>query len=156
MERIETLTGKYGDEGDKLIFRILKRGEGSDRGEADLALRYDLTVPGVVAMNHDLVLPFKRYQIQPVWRADRPQQAVVSASFTSVTAASSAQDMRPADAECRRGARVPPGLGVHRLHHPALNHRAILRAIVTAAGCPSGRARCSWPWTSSTRSAATA
>ena len=45
LERIETLTGKYGDEGDKLIFRILKRGEGSDRGETDLALRYDLTVP---------------------------------------------------------------------------------------------------------------
>ncbi len=75
-ERIETLTGKYGDEGEKLIFRILKRGEGGKRGEVDLALRYDLTVPlaRVVAMNSGLSLPFKRYQIQPVWRADRPQK----------------------------------------------------------------------------------
>ena len=74
-ERIETLMGKYGDEGDKLIYKILKRGKGAERGETDLALRYDLTVPlaRVVAMNPGLALPFKRYQIQPVWRADRPQ-----------------------------------------------------------------------------------
>ncbi len=75
-ERIETLTGKYGDEGDKLIYRILKRGEGSDQGESDLALRYDLTVPlaRVMAMHPEIRLPFRRYQIQPVWRADRPQK----------------------------------------------------------------------------------
>jgi histidyl-tRNA synthetase len=75
-ERIETLMGKYGDEGDKLIYRILKRGEGGQRGEVDLALRYDLTVPlaRVMAMNPGIPLPFKRYQIQPVWRADRPQK----------------------------------------------------------------------------------
>ncbi len=73
-ERIETLMGKYGDEGNQLIYRILKRGEGGKRGEVDLALRYDLTVPlaRVVAMNPALRKPFKRYQIQPVWRADRP------------------------------------------------------------------------------------
>ena len=76
MERIETLTGKYGDEGDKLIFRVLKRGEGAERAEVDQALRYDLTVPlaRVMAMNPQLTLPFKRSQIQPVWRADRPQK----------------------------------------------------------------------------------
>lgn len=76
MERIETLTGKYGDEGDKLIFRVLKRGEGGKLGEVDQALRYDLTVPlaRVVAMNPQLPMPFKRSQIQPVWRADRPQK----------------------------------------------------------------------------------
>jgi histidyl-tRNA synthetase len=75
-ERIETLTGKYGDEGEKLMFRILKRGEGGGRGEVDQALRYDLTVPlaRVIAMNPGLPLPFKRSQIQPVWRADRPQK----------------------------------------------------------------------------------
>jgi histidyl-tRNA synthetase len=75
-ERIETLMGKYGAEGDKLIYRILKRGEGGKRGEVDLALRYDLTVPlaRMMAMNPGLPLPFKRYQIQPVWRADRPQK----------------------------------------------------------------------------------
>jgi histidyl-tRNA synthetase len=76
MERIETLTGKYGDEGDKLIFRVLKRGEGGKAGEVDQALRYDLTVPlaRVIAMNPQLPMPFKRSQIQPVWRADRPQK----------------------------------------------------------------------------------
>jgi histidyl-tRNA synthetase len=74
-ENIETLLGKYGDEGNKLIFKILKRGEHEQSGEADLALRYDLTVPlaRVVAQyQNDLPKFFKRYQIQPVWRADRP------------------------------------------------------------------------------------
>ena len=76
VERIETLMGKYGDEGNKLIFRILARGKAGEEGKTDLALRYDLTVPlaRVVAMNQQLSLPFKRYQIQPVWRADRPQK----------------------------------------------------------------------------------
>lgn len=76
MERIETLTGKYGDEGDKLIFKVLKRGRGEELGQVDQALRYDLTVPlaRVVAMNPALPMPLKRYQIQPVWRADRPQR----------------------------------------------------------------------------------
>src|SRR5436305_5025940 len=75
VENIETLSGKYGEEGNQLIFKILKRGEHERTGEADLALRYDLTVPlaRVVAEYGDK-LPkfFKRYQIQPVWRADRP------------------------------------------------------------------------------------
>jgi histidyl-tRNA synthetase len=75
VENIETLMGKYGEEGNQLIFKILKRGEHERTGEADLALRYDLTVPlaRVVAEYGDK-LPrfFKRYQIQPVWRADRP------------------------------------------------------------------------------------
>src|SRR5215211_3863339 len=75
VENIETLMGKYGEEGNQLIFKILKRGEQEKTGAADLALRYDLTVPlaRVVAEYGDK-LPkfFKRYQIQPVWRADRP------------------------------------------------------------------------------------
>ncbi|MBT3219474.1 MAG: histidine--tRNA ligase [Proteobacteria bacterium] len=75
-ERIETLTGKYGGDGEKLIYKILKRGQNAEPGECDHALRYDLTVPlaRVVAMHPELRLPFKRYQIQPVWRADRPQK----------------------------------------------------------------------------------
>ena len=76
VENIETLMGKYGEEGDRLIFRILKRGEEGKTGEADLALRYDLTVPlARVVAEYRAELPkfFKRYQIQPVWRADRPQ-----------------------------------------------------------------------------------
>src|ERR687897_1813786 len=75
VENIETLLGKYGEEGNQLIFKILKRGEHEKTGEADLALRYDLTVPlaRVVAQyQNDLPRFFKRYQIQPVWRADRP------------------------------------------------------------------------------------
>jgi histidyl-tRNA synthetase len=87
VENIETLMGKYGDEGNQLIFKILKRGEklrqetGDGKREvneadlSDLALRYDLTVPlaRVVAdRKNDLPKFFKRYQIQPVWRADRP------------------------------------------------------------------------------------
>ena len=74
-ENIETLLGKYGDEGNKLIFKILRRGEHEASGQADLALRYDLTVPlARVVAEYQSKLPrvFKRYQIQPVWRADRP------------------------------------------------------------------------------------
>ncbi len=75
VENIETLLGKAGDEANKLIFKILKRGEHEASGEADLALRYDLTVPlARVIAEYQSKLPrfFKRYQIQPVWRADRP------------------------------------------------------------------------------------
>jgi histidyl-tRNA synthetase len=79
-ENLETLTGKYGEEGGQLMFKILKRGEKLDvtqgeKGLSDLALRYDLTVPlARVVANYKNDLPkfFKRYQIQPVWRADRP------------------------------------------------------------------------------------
>src|SRR6059058_138672 len=75
VENIETLMGKYGEEGNQLIFKILKRGEHEATGQADLALRYDLTVPlARVVAQYQSRLPrlFKRYQIQPVWRADRP------------------------------------------------------------------------------------
>ena len=77
VENLETLQGKYGEEGDQLIFKILKRGEGAATGQADLALRYDLTVPlARVVAEYRGKLPkfFKRYQVQPVWRADRPQK----------------------------------------------------------------------------------
>lgn len=96
MENLETLMGKYGDEGDKLIFKILNNGlDNADKekqvrddfekvlqgknvkGITERALKYDLTIPFAryVAMNHNLLsFPFKRYQIQPVWRADRPQK----------------------------------------------------------------------------------
>lgn len=96
MENLDTLMGKYGEEGDKLIFKILNNGLDNPAKEEQLrddfnkvlagkntkgiterALRYDLTIPFAryVAMNYgQLTLPFKRYQIQPVWRADRPQK----------------------------------------------------------------------------------
>jgi histidyl-tRNA synthetase len=78
MENIETLMGKYGEEGDRLIFKILPRGEKLEKQlQAEEALRYDLTVPFaryVVQHQNDITFPFKRYQMQPVWRADRPQK----------------------------------------------------------------------------------
>lgn len=96
MENLDTLMGKYGEEGDKLIFKILNNGlDNADKleqtktefekvlagkntkGITERALRYDLTIPFAryVAMNYgQLTMPFKRYQIQPVWRADRPQK----------------------------------------------------------------------------------
>ena len=92
LEKRETLTGKYGDEGDKLIFNVLDSGDylsdlpdGVDKNDvksltgaiSGKALRYDLTVPFaryVVQHQNDITFPFKRFQIQPVWRADRPQK----------------------------------------------------------------------------------
>lgn len=74
-ERVDVLLGKYGDEADKLVFKILRRGEHEASGEADLALRYDMTVPlaRVMAAHGGLLpTPYKRYAIGPVWRADRP------------------------------------------------------------------------------------
>ena len=91
MENLSTLLGKYGDEGDKLLFKILNSGDAFAKVDAaelsnsnalsvkvcEKGLRYDLTVPFaryVVQHQNELVFPFKRYQIQPVWRADRPQK----------------------------------------------------------------------------------
>jgi histidyl-tRNA synthetase len=89
MENLSTLMGKYGEEGDKLIFKILNSGDFKEGVDLNLdskqlvnkisekALKYDLTVPFaryVVQHQHEITFPFKRYQIQPVWRADRPQK----------------------------------------------------------------------------------
>ncbi len=74
-ERLDVLLGKYGEDGDKLVFKILRRGEHEASGEADLALRYDLTVPlarVAAAYEGQLPSPYKRYAMGPVWRADRP------------------------------------------------------------------------------------
>ncbi len=93
LENLSTLTGKYGDEGDKLLFKVLNNGDFLAKANkdaladmnsaklissiADRGLRYDLTVPFaryVVMHQNDITFPFKRYQIQPVWRADNPQR----------------------------------------------------------------------------------
>src|SRR5258708_25026814 len=74
-EPIDVLVGKYGEEADKLVFKILRRGEHEASGEADLALRYDMTVPlarVAAAYGSQLPTPYKRYAIGSVWRADRP------------------------------------------------------------------------------------
>ena len=76
MENLSTLLGKYGEEGDKLLFRIQNSGAKASE-PAEKGLRYDLTVPFaryVVMHREELQMPFKRYQVQPVWRADRPQK----------------------------------------------------------------------------------
>ncbi len=76
MENLSTLLGKYGEEGDKLLFRIQNSGEKAAL-PPEKGLRYDLTVPFaryVVQHRNDITFPFRRYQIQPVWRADRPQK----------------------------------------------------------------------------------
>lgn len=76
MENLSTLMGKYGEEGDKLLFRIQNSGEKASLAP-EKGLRYDLTVPFaryVVQHREELSFPFKRFQIQPVWRADRPQK----------------------------------------------------------------------------------
>ena len=76
MENLSTLLGKYGEEGDKLLFRIQNSGEKASLAP-EKGLRYDLTVPFarfVVQHQNEISFPFKRYQIQPVWRADRPQK----------------------------------------------------------------------------------
>lgn len=77
LENLSTLTGKYGEEGDKLLFKVLTNVGGEENSPAKRGLRYDLTVPFarfVVMHQNDLHFPFKRFQIQPVWRADRPQK----------------------------------------------------------------------------------
>ena len=87
MENLSTLLGKYGDEGDKLLFKVLNSGDYAAKLQphelteaskiCEKGLRYDLTVPFaryVVQHQNDITFPFKRYQVQPVWRADRPQK----------------------------------------------------------------------------------
>jgi len=92
LENLRTLQGKYGNEGDQLLFKVLNSGDFLSKADASLlsakdskgltpqisdrGLRYDLTVPlarFVVMNRNEIVFPFKRYQMQPVWRADRPQ-----------------------------------------------------------------------------------
>jgi histidyl-tRNA synthetase len=140
-ERIETLTGKYGDEGDKLMFRILKRGEGGKRGEVDSALRYDLTVPlaRMMAMNPGLQLPFKRSQIQPVWRADRPQRGRFREFYQcDVDTVGTASPV--ADAECIavvHDTLMALGLTDFTIR---LNHRQLLAALAESIGAAQDEA----------------
>jgi histidyl-tRNA synthetase len=138
-ENIETLMGKYGEEGNQLIFKILKRGEHEKSGEADLALRYDLTVPlARVVAEHQGALPtlFKRYQIQPVWRADRPArgrfrefyQCDIDATGTTSTVVEA--EILGAVSE------ILAALGFSDFVI-RLNHRKVLTALLETAGVPA-------------------
>jgi len=141
LEHIETLTGKYGEEGDKLLYKVLRRGEGEASGEADLALRYDLTVPlaRVVADNRGK-LPrfFKRYQIQPVWRADRPQRGRFREFYQcDVDAIGSTSPVVEAEMIAAVSEVLQTlGFGDFTVQ---LNHRALLTAMLDAAGIAPAR-----------------
>jgi len=135
-ENIETLMGKYGEEGNQLIFKILKRGVHEGTGEADLALRYDLTVPlaRVVAEYRDK-LPkfFKRYQIQPVWRADRPARGRFREFYQCDVDVLGSQSMMVEAEICGAASEVLVKLGFNDFC-VRLNHRKVLTGILGIAG----------------------
>jgi histidyl-tRNA synthetase len=137
-ENIETLMGKYGEEGNQLIFKILKRGEHEKTGEADLALRYDLTVPlARVVAEHQNALPalFKRYQIQPVWRADRPARGRFREFFQcDIDATGSTSPIVEAEI-LGAVSEILTSLGFNDFAI-RLNHRRVLTALLEKAGVP--------------------
>ena len=137
-ERLDVLTGKYGEEGEQLIFRILRRGEHAASGDADLALRYDLTVPlarVVARYGSQLAMPFKRYQIASVWRADRPgrgrfrefTQCDIDIAGSSSLVADASVVLAIVDALAAIGL---DGTTVH------VNDRDVLHGLVAAYGIP--------------------
>jgi histidyl-tRNA synthetase len=138
VENIETLLGKYGDEGNKLIFKILKRGEHEATGQADLALRYDLTVPlarYVAQHEQKLNFPFRRYQIQRVYRGERPQKGRFR-EFYQCDIDVIDRDRLPLsyDAELPaviHGIFTELALGKFTIH---LNNRKLLRGLLEGAG----------------------
>jgi histidyl-tRNA synthetase len=141
VENIETLMGKYGEEGDRLIFRILKRGEDGRTGEADLALRYDLTVPlARVVAQYRAQLPkfFKRYQVQPVWRADRPQKGRFREFYQCDVDAIGSTSLLVEAELLGAAAEVLERLGFEQFRI-RLNHRKTLSAVLTAAGIPAAQ-----------------
>jgi histidyl-tRNA synthetase len=137
-ENLETLMGKYGDEGNQLIFKILMRGEHEASGKADLALRYDLTVPlARVIAHHQSKLPrlFKRYQIQPVWRADRPARGRFREFYQcDVDCLGSTSPVVEAEL-CAAVSDVLLELGFTDFKI-RVNHRQLLTSILTLCGIP--------------------
>src|ERR671913_2453141 len=135
-ENLETLMGKYGEEGNQLIFKILKRGEHEASGQADLAPRYDLTVPlARVVAQYQAKLPrlFKRYQIQPVWRADRPARGRFREFYQcDVDALGSTAPMVEAEL-CAAVAEAMVELGFNDFWI-RLNHRQLLTSMLNAVG----------------------
>lgn len=149
VENLETLMGKYGEEGNQLIFKILERGEkiqkklaeGTIKSEnelSDLALRYDLTVPlARVVANYKDKLPkfFKRYQIQPVWRADRPARGrfreFYQCDVDAIGSSSMVVEAELISAVCE----ILERLGFEDVGI-VLNHRELLRSILNCCGIP--------------------
>lgn len=148
MERLTTLLGKYGEEGDQLLFKVMKRGQKleralakdspTDRDVADLGLRYDLTVPLariVAEYQHELPRFFKRYQIAPVWRADRPQHGRFREFYQcDVDIVGSASMTVEAEVTAALSEVLEQlGFGQFRIH---VNHRRLLSAVMGKAGIP--------------------
>jgi histidyl-tRNA synthetase len=138
-ERLDVLMGKYGEDGDKLIFKILRRGEHEGTGEADLALRYDLTVPlarVAAAYGSQLPVPYKRYALGPVWRADRPGKGRYR-EFTQcdVDTLGSASGLADAEVICAVHD-VLAGLGIGGFRF-LLNSRHVLAGLLEAFGVPA-------------------
>jgi histidyl-tRNA synthetase len=139
-ERLDVLMGKYGDENDKLVFKILRRGEREASGEADLALRYDHTVPlarVAAAYGSRLPSPYKRYALGPVWRAERPgrdrYREFVQCDLDTLGSASLLAD---AEAICaHHDALADLGIGEFRV---LLNSRRVLAGLLDAFGVPAG------------------
>lgn len=145
IENLSTLLGKYGDEGDQLLFRILHRrdklaralekNEVEEKDLGDLGLRYDLTVPlaRLVANNPDLPKFFKRYQIQPVWRADRPGKGRFR-EFLQCDVDITGSKSLLAEAEvCSAVCEVLLKLGFSNFEIH-INHRQLLKSLIKAAG----------------------
>src|SRR5512144_3018957 len=149
VENSETLMGKYGEEGNQLIFKILKRGEKLDealapggnasvneRALSDLALRYDLTVPlARVVANHKNDLPkfFKRYQIQPVWRADRPAKGRFREFYQCDVDAIGSESLVVETELAAAVSTVMTRLGFENFSI-LVNHRALLRGALEVCG----------------------
>lgn len=151
MERLETLLGKYGEEGDQLIFRVMKRGDKLQRAlkqsplENDLAdsgLRYDLTVPlARVVAEYQAQLPriVKRYQIQPVYRADRPARGRYREFYQCDVDIVGSDDLLVEAEVIAAGARVLQELGFDQPNdfRMRLNHRLVLKGLMQIAGVAS-------------------
>ncbi len=149
VENLSTLTNKYGDEGDQLMYKILKRGEKLEKklqsGEvknenelSDLALRYDLTVPlARVIANYTNELPkfFKRYQIQPVWRADRPAKGRYREFYQCDVDVIGSKSMAVEAELCAAVCDILLNLGF-RDFTIRLNHRQILNGIMEVSKIP--------------------
>jgi histidyl-tRNA synthetase len=138
-ERLEVLLGKYGVESDKLVFKILRRGEHEATGEADLALRYDMTVPlarVAAAYGSQLPMPYKRYAIGPVWRADRPgkdrYREFVQCDLDTLGSVSLLADAETLCAQ--HDALAELGLTDFRIQ---LNSRRLLAGLLEAFGVPA-------------------
>jgi histidyl-tRNA synthetase len=137
-ERLDVLMGKYGEDGDKLVFKILRRGEHEASGEADLALRYDHTVPlarVAAAYGSRLPSPYKRYVLGPVWRAERPgkdrYREFVQCDLDTLGSTSPLAD---AEVLCAHHDAVAElGIGDFRVE---LNSRRVLAGLLEAFGVP--------------------